>query len=120
MLGQVTRRRRTVLVDDIEEAGAIGITLQRQFEVGVLGLEAGLGLSDHLGSLLDARLNDQRAVAEDQRGDYEQRQENVGHQTAVFLEKQLRFVHCFAEALGLGDVLFRHMAYRVFSLCFVR
>ena len=41
----------------------------------------------------------------------EQTEENVGHRPAVPLEKQLRFVHCFAEGFLLGDVLLCHIAY---------
>ena len=72
-------------------------------------LETVLRLGDHLGGLRGAGLEDQRAVAENEGCEDEQTEENVGHRPAVPLEKQLRFVHCFAEGLLLGYMLLCHM-----------
>ena len=114
MLGQVARGGRTVLLDHVEEAGTVGITVQGQFEIGSLGIEAVLGFGDHLGGLGHTRLGDQGPIAVDQGCKDQQAQEDVGHQAAVLFEKELRFVHCFAESFGFGDVLLCHSCY----LCF--
>ena len=116
MLGEVARRRRAVLLDHVEETGRVVVAQQRRLEIGVLAFETVLRLGDHLGGLRGAGLEDQRAVAENEGCEDEQTEENVGHRPAVPLEKQLRFVHCFAEGFLLGDVLLCHIAYCVISL----
>ena len=111
MLGQIARRRGTVFFDHIEETRTVGVAQQRQFEIGILTLETDLCLGDHLGSLLGTRLNDQRTVTENKRRENEQAEEDITHHPAVLLEKELRFVHCFAEGFLFGDVLLCHIAY---------
>ena len=114
MPGQIARGGRTVLLDHVEEPGAVGIALQRQLEVGILRLETRLRLGDHLRGLLGARRHDQRPVAVNQRGENQQPQKNVGELAPVLFEKEFRSVHCLAEAFRLGDVLLRHRSKRIF------
>ena len=111
VLGEVARRRGAVFLDHVEEARAVGVAQQRQFEIRVLSLETDLCLGDHLGGFLGTRLNDQRTIAENERGEDEQAEENIPYRPAVLLEKELRFVHCFAEGFLFGDVLLCHIAY---------
>ena len=111
VLGQIARGRGTVFVDHVEETRTVGVAQQRQLEIGVLTFETDLCLGDHLGGLIDARLNDQRAVAENEGGENEQAEEDIPHHPAVLLEKELRSVHCFAEGFLFGDVLLCQITY---------
>ena len=111
VLGQVARTRGTVLVDDIEEAGAVGIAFESQLVFGRGRFEPVLGLSDHLGRLTLAGLRDQLSIAEDGCGEYEEGQQRDDHRFAVFLEKHLGFIHRCAECFLLVLLCHRNMQF---------
>ena len=108
VFGKIARRGRAVLLDHLEEAGAVGIAFECQRIVRILILETVLRLGDHLGGLLGTRRHDQCAVAENEGCEHQQAEENIRQHAAVLLEEKLSFVHCFAEGFLLGDMLFCH------------
>ena len=72
-------------------------------------LETVLRLGDQSGGLFGPRSDDERPVTEDQRCDDEEREDQIRHRTAVLLQKELGPVHCFAERLLPGFLLFCHI-----------
>ena len=93
MPGQIARGRRAVLVDHVEKTGAVGVTRERQLEIGILPLETVLGLGDQLGRPLHAGQGDQLPVTVYQGGDHDEHRQDSDYFLAVALEEILGAIH---------------------------